>query len=266
MFKESIENQYLSEQAKQIDFTDEQWKSLLYAESEHELYHQIDESDIPTMYNYGKEVLKGVWSRLRDEIKDTAKQFNVSIQEIKMALTAPSIKEVLKSFGYSIKAFVKGVLQGVGIVGTLCHDLFEELQKYGFADDLDRGIKHIDRFLESHPLAKKVSGFMVATVLVYIWLSMTFTGRFSSDMNLKNIILALSGKYTLSDIFTTSEGKMMLALFGTGSFVTFPWLGITAGNLLLAMVYTGFMLMNEHQIAQKIGKRIKTGQKIRLKR
>lgn len=265
MFRESVNNQYLTEKAKNIDFTDEQWKSLLYAESENELYHEINESDIPTMYSYGKEVLKGVWSRLREEIKETAKQFNISVQEIKLALSSPNIKEILKAFGYSIKAFVKGVLQSVGLVGTLCHELFEELQKYGFAEDLDRGIKHIDKFLESHPMAKKVSGFMVATVLIYIWLSMTFTGRFSSDMNLKNVLLAVSGKYSLTDIFTTSEGKMMLVLFGTGSFVTFPWLGITAGNLLLAMVYTGFVMANEHQVAQKIGKRIKTGQKIRLK-
>ncbi|MBF84653.1 MAG: hypothetical protein CL489_09300 [Acidobacteria bacterium] len=262
MFSEQYKLDTLLSEAHKIEFSDEQWEIMLYSESENELINQINEADVYNMVTYGADVIKGVFKRLKTEIKDIAQEFQISVNEIKMALSFPEIKEMLKAFGYSIKAFAKTLSKSVGLVGTMCHDLFDELEKYGFADDLDKGLSVLDNWFDNHPLAKKVSGFMVATTLLYIWLSMTFTGRFSSDMNLKNIIMALSGKYSLREIFATPEGKLMLVLFGTGSFVTFPWLGATYGNLMLAVVYTGFMMMNQTGMAYKIKKKIKKNAKI----
>jgi hypothetical protein len=66
---------------------------------------------------------------------------------------------------------------------------------------------------------------------------MTFTGDFEYDFNLVDVIAALSGKFTLSQIFAGKDGMKLLLLFATGVIgLSFPWPGPTSVKFLTATV------------------------------
>ena len=100
----------------------------------------------------------------------------------------------------------------------------------------------VDEVLDRYPKLKMVTGFVVAGLLLYIWLNMTFIGDLDYDFNFTDLTNALGGSFSIADLFVSPEGLMLMTLFGTGAAfgLSIPWLGKTAFNLTLAIVYTGY--------------------------
>jgi hypothetical protein len=46
---------------------------------------------------------------------------------------------------------------------------------------------------------------------------MTFIGDLDYDFNFSDLIAALKGSFSIADLFTSPNGLMLIALFGTGS-------------------------------------------------
>jgi hypothetical protein len=66
---------------------------------------------------------------------------------------------------------------------------------------------------------------------------MTFTGDFEYDFNLVDVLAALGGKFSLSQIFAGKDGMKLLLLFATGVIgLSFPWPGPTSVKFLTAVV------------------------------
>ena len=98
-------------------------------------------------------------------------------------------------------------------------------------------LMELDAFLLKHPKVKTAAGPAVAGLLVYIWLNMTFTGNFVYDFDFSVVILALTGKYSLSKLFAGKDGHKMLLLLATGVLgLTFPWPGPTSAKFTTAVV------------------------------
>ena len=79
---------------------------------------------------------------------------------------------------------------------------------------------------------------------------MSFTGDWDSDMNMTPILNALSGEYSIAELFLSDAGIEMLALFALGTTVglTFPWLkGLsTANKVVTAFIYTfGYIFLKK---------------------
>jgi len=102
---------------------------------------------------------------------------------------------------------------------------------------LDDKLKDLDNFLKNHPKIKRIAGIGVAALLIYIWFNMTFTGDFEYDFNLVDVLAALGGKFSLSQIFAGKDGMKLLLLFATGVIgLSFPWPGPTSIKFLTAVV------------------------------
>ncbi len=69
---------------------------------------------------------------------------------------------------------------------------------------------------------------------------MTFIGDLDYDFNWGDIIGALSGSFTITDLFLSPSGLMMITLFLTGGLISVPWLGSSSYNILVALFYTGY--------------------------
>ena len=110
--------------------------------------------------------------------------------------------------------------------------------------------EHVDSLLEKFPIVKKIGGPVVAGILLLIWMDMSFTGDWDSDMNMTPILEALSGDYSITELFLSDAGIEMLALFALGTTVglSFPWLkGLsTAKKVVAAFVYTfGYIFLKK---------------------
>lgn len=140
--------------------------------------------------------------------------------------------------------------------------IFERISKNKYIEKLRNGVMKIDDFFNEHPLLKKVTGIVVAGILIYIWLSMTFIGDLDYDFNWSDIIAALMGSFTLTDMFLSPSGLMMMTLFVTGGLISFPWLGSSIYNLVVALTYTGYKMIRDrkdNEVLKKLKRFIKRG-------
>lgn len=95
----------------------------------------------------------------------------------------------------------------------------------------------LDAFLQKHPMIKRIGGVAVAGILLYIWLNMSFTGDFNYDFDFTDILRAVSGSFSLAQLFAGPEGVRMLLLFATGVIgLSFPWPGPTHVKFAIALI------------------------------
>jgi hypothetical protein len=98
----------------------------------------------------------------------------------------------------------------------------------------------LDAWLIKHPLVKKIGGPILAGLLLYLWFNMAFTGDPAFDFDMSDILMALSGGYSLVEMFAGPEGmKFLLAVVvGAGIGLSFPWPGPTSIQFVLAIIST----------------------------
>ena len=120
--------------------------------------------------------------------------------------------------------------------------IFKELYETKQVQKIRKGAQRIDQLLKRYPKLKMIGGVAIAGILLWMWVNMTFIGNLDYDFNFTNTIEALKGNFSIADLFVSADGLMLMALFGTGvGFgISVPWLGATAYNLVLALVYTGY--------------------------
>lgn len=102
-------------------------------------------------------------------------------------------------------------------------------------------LKLLDEFLEKHPIIKKGGALVVAGFLIYQWTSMiSFTGDIEFDFDQSTLFAAISGNYSLSDLFASPDGVKMLVFIATGVLTgaSFPWPGNAWVLFALSIVYT----------------------------
>lgn len=229
-----------------------------------ELYCQlispdIDENFLRNLKDKGMEFLLKVFKPIKDTLLKIAGDFKVGISEVVSAFRERSIFNFLKAVRFNIGV----LLRSIGEVGKLVRQglmkVFEEISKSGVIQQLRKGTLKIDQFLDQYPLLKRIGGIAVAGLLLYIWLSMTFIGDLDYDFNWGDIIGALSGSFTITDLFLSPSGLMMITLFLTGGLISVPWLGSSSYNILVALFYTGYTKLKgkDFNILKNIKSKIK---------
>lgn len=180
-----------------------------------------------------------VFGPLKDELVKIATMAKAGLAEIVQAMKNPTIFSLLQAVRFNLSLLVKAI----GEMGRIYREglgrIFQELAKNRLIQQVRAGTLKIDQILNRYPLLKKISGPAIAGLLLYIWLNMSFIGNAEYDLNLSSMLLALSGKFSITDLFVSPEGLMMLTLFATGGIISAPWLGASTANLLLALLYTG---------------------------
>ena len=209
-------------------------------------YEYLTEDDfIQTLKMKHKNVTQDwmlVFKNFKSGIMRIANEFKINTSELIAAVKNKSIFGVLKAFGFNIGLMFRAVGEASKALRGGLLALFKQLYETKVMHKIRSGAMSVDKFLSQHPKIKKVGGLVVAGLLLYIWLNMTFIGDLDYDFNFTNTVEALHGNFSIADLFASSEGLMLITLFGSGSAfgLSMPWLGRTAYNLILALVYTGF--------------------------
>lgn len=203
--------------------------------------------------------LKVIFSEIKNVVQEISSNLKLSFNEIIDAFKNKSFYDIVKAFKFSFKTILKSINEITNLIRQGLFKVFEEIHKSFLFQEIKKGTVKIDLLLEKYPILKKVGGIAVAGILFYIWLNMSFIGDLDYDFNFSDIAAALSGKYSITDLFLSPSGLMMLTLFGTGMFtgLSAPWLGKTIYNLILGITYTLFVKSKNSVAASNIKKYLK---------
>lgn len=199
-----------------------------------------------------KELVK-LFKDLKYNLARIAKDFKIGIPDLVKAFKQKDIYSMFKAFKFNIKLAFKGMSEFSKLVRGGLLEVFREIHKTRAIQKLKAGVMKVDELLNKYPILKKVAGIALAGLLLYIWLNMTFIGDLDYDFNFSDILSAGAGTFSITTLFLSPEGLMLLSLFGTGAVMglSVPWLGKSAYNLTLAIVYTAYYKLKKDDVKYK---------------
>ena len=193
-----------------------------------------------------------------DSIKAIATQVKVGLKTVLQVLRAKGnfLFKLFSAVGW--KNLGKGLLNMIKKAKQFYGDLRQAIVQWIKDNPAIKGAieggkiasDYIDGLLEKFPVIKKMGGPVVAAILLLVWMNMSFTGDWHSDMNMAPILKAFTGDYNLTELFLSDAGIEMLALLGLGMTVglSFPWLqGLsTTKKVVAAFIYTfGYIFLKK---------------------
>lgn len=209
--------------------------------------------------NFARSIFKDVGFQLNE----ITKAIRSPAKNIVNAFNEPSIANVMKAAGGSVKGLSKAAMEVLKLPNTVLGATFKELHKTNAFQKLDKGMIKVDKFLEDYPAIKKIGGPLMAGAMIYQWLNMSFSGDFDDDFNVSAIGDALQGNYSVQDFVSSPSGAKALAQLATGiatgGIASFPW--HSSMNIAFAAMYTGAKKLGDSGLADEVSKvmeRIKT--------
>jgi hypothetical protein len=170
-------------------------------------------------------------------VKDLASNISVSIKDLAKLFMNKTVFNFFSKIKWSFEFVFDLAKKGLRIYREVLDVIGEYVAKTKVGRWTDDKLRDLDNFLKTHPKIKRIAGIGVAALLIYIWFNMTFTGDFEYDFNLVDVLAALGGKFSLSQIFAGKDGMKLLLLFATGVIgLSFPWPGPTSIKFLTAAV------------------------------
>ncbi|MBY9000982.1 MAG: hypothetical protein KGD64_08720 [Candidatus Heimdallarchaeota archaeon] len=190
---------------------------------------------------------------LKYNLSKISKEFRLGIPDLVSAFKQRDIYSMFKAFKFNIKLLFKAIGEVTKLVKGGLLEVFRKLYRTRVIQKIRSGALKVDEVLDKYPILKKVTGIVVAGLLLYIWLNMTFIGDLDYDFNFSDVAAALGGSFSLAALFVSPEGLMLLTLFGTGAVfgLSFPWLGKSLYNLTLAIVYTSYYKLKNDDVKYK---------------
>ena len=142
---------------------------------------------------------------------------------------------------WSVSELLRIVKKGYKLWGELHGVIAEYIANSKIVKFTDAHLKDLDLYLQEHPVLKRAGALVVAGFLIYQWTQMiSFTGDIDFDFDQSVLFAAISGNFSLSDLFSGPDGVRMLMFIATGVLTgaTFPWPGNAWLLFAVSIVYT----------------------------
>jgi len=209
------------------------------------------------------EKIRDLLSKFGNDLNNLAKERGINIKDLAKAFTDKGLFNLLKAAKFNLGTIIKGLKLASSLIDRGILAVVKKVLDSGMLDKLRSGAIKMDAILKKYPILKALTGVAIAGLLIYMWMSMSFTGNVISDFDLSSAIDALRGHFSLVDLFLSATGlhDVVLTLVGMTTGISFPYLLGSTAMLLAAMAYT---VLKKHSpaIAAKLGKGFKL---IRLK-
>lgn len=203
-------------------------------EQEYKLFVEYVEQDIICEFS-----LPAVLKSKIDFIKELADKTMMSMIDLFKIFKDKKVFKFMSYFSWNINKLFTFVRKGFKEYHKVINILSKKIHESKAGQKWEAFVIDMETFIKSHPSLKRIGGIAVASILIYIWFNMTFTGSVEYDFNMNDMLAALAGNYSLVDIFTGEEGIKLLMFLVTGKMgLTFPWPGATAIQFILAVVTT----------------------------
>jgi len=188
-----------------------------------------------------------VFSELKTSLIKISKEFKINTSTIVASFKQRDIFGLLKAFAFNLRLIFRALNELSGFIRNGLFEIFREIFRLKIFEKVRRGAMKVDEVLNRYPLLKKITGIVLAGLILYMWLHMTFIGDLEYDFNFETIVLALKGVFTIESLFVSPEGLMLITLFGVGTVfgLSVPWMGKSLYNLGLALFYTAYAKLKE---------------------
>lgn len=186
-----------------------------------------------------------LFGRVKEMIAHIAESIGTDVKEIIEVFRTKPMLAFLKAIKFSIVTILKPIKEFAKLYKEGIMKVFEELHKTKAMQKLHSGALKLDEFLDQYPIIKRLAGPAVAGLLIWMWLSGSFTGHPDLDIDLSAVIsAALHGQWSAAELFTSKQGLVALGLLFAGLTLPCPsppWLasGLPL-NALLALCYTAY--------------------------
>lgn len=173
-----------------------------------------------------------------DFIQEVAEAIGASIGSVMELLKDSKVVRFFSKIGWSFRKLWDILKKGYHAYVELRRVIAEYLANTRVGRWTTEELKKLDEFLKKHPVASRISGPIVGAILVYIWFNEAYTGDPVYDFDTSEIINALSGRFSLADIFGGSNGAVTLMGLVVGGAISFPWPGPTTVHFISAIIMT----------------------------
>lgn len=211
--------------------------STVSIQEEHDYYEALS---ILETSELNENILNGLTSGVRaklDFIKTLASTAGANLQDTLTLFKDSRVFKFFSALRFNLDNLWKSIKAGFAAYSQIQRAVAEYISKTKIGRWTEEALRDLDIWLQKHPTVKRIGGFAVAGMLLYIWLNMSFTGDFQYDFDSSDILAALSGKFALSTLFAGTEGTRMLLLFVTGVIgLSFPWPGPTSAKLAISLL------------------------------
>jgi hypothetical protein len=211
--------------------------STVSIQEEHDYYEALTILETAELNeNILSRLTSGVRAKL-DFIKTLASTAGANLQDTLTLFKDSRVFKFFSALRFNLANLWKSIKAGFAAYAQIQRAIAEYVSKTKIGRWTEEALRDLDVWLQKHPVIKRIGGFAVAGLLLYIWLNMSFTGDLSYDFDSSDILAALSGNFALSTLFAGAEGTRMLLLFVTGVIgLSFPWPGPTSGKLALSVL------------------------------
>ncbi len=222
-------------------------------------YYCLNKLDEGVLAGLSDTVL-GVFKNIAQYVKKMSSKLGVSIIDLINALKQKDVFNFLKTLGFNFAKMLDYIKQAYTALKGGINQIFITLSSSGVIQQLRSGAMKVDDLLIKYPLLKKLTGPVLAGLLLYMWINSSFTGDVGDDFDLSTILAALSGNFTINDLFLSPAGLKFLTLYSTSSLASFPYMVASFPmGLIVALVLTGYKkLKNNPEIVKKIQGNIKS--------
>lgn len=171
-------------------------------------------------------------------LKDIASQTGLALWDLIKVFKNTIVIKFFSKIKWSFKRLYELLKTGYEAYKNLQKAVAEYVSKTKVVKWTEKELDKLDQWLQNHPKISRLAGVAIAGLLVYIWFNMAFTGDFQFDFDMKDVVAALGGSFSLASLFAGPEGtRLLIALaVGAGLKLTFPWPGPNTIKFVVAMI------------------------------
>lgn len=171
---------------------------------------------------------------------ELAKAAEVSLGSIVEIFKDSMVVKLFQKVGWSMKGFWDTLKTGYKALISVQNAVAEYVSKTKVMKWSREELKKLDEWLAGHPQTKRVTGWVVGALLLYLWYEAADIGDINFDFDLSDALGAMAGGYALSEIFAGTDGsKLLLALIaGVALRLSFPWPGPTSVRFVVSLIKT----------------------------
>jgi hypothetical protein len=194
-------------------------------------------------------------------IKELSEEFKIGVKDLIEAFKNKELFKLLRAIKFNLGTLVKAVTSAGKMINASLRTVFKQIEQHEWIQKLKKGVIKVDDLINQYPIFKKITGPVLAGLLLLMWIKMSFIGDFEYDFDMTDIVNAIKGNYSIYDLLTTAEGLQNLTLFilGAATGLSFVWLVSHAGlNILMGLLYTQYKHTGKPKFAKQFVDRMKS--------
>jgi hypothetical protein len=169
---------------------------------------------------------------------DLARTIKTSLSDIIQLFKDRGIVRLFDKVGWSFSGLWEALKGGYKAWKMVQEAVAEYVAKTKGMQRTKKWLEGLDAYLREHPRTRRLAGYALGLLMLYLWFVMADTGDAEFDWDISEIVAGLSGSFSLSKMFAGPEGTRLLMAIAVGGLagLSFPWPAANAVGFVVGAV------------------------------